>query len=669
MHITTSPSSSLAERGLSRSRLLLLLFAGIAAVFLLAACGEVDDSTEIEADGSGVQTLAVVIGETDMEDVEGGAATIESVIEANNPGLEYQGMTKNGTDTVFTLTLSFKDAKDYAAKAQPVLAAGELTKTAEVTFTPPSPPFNSGYTLTRNFTANDLTRWAVKALVDDGKVANATDSDIDSALEQGDVTVSVDGSELERDSYAGDGSATVWTNAAAVGFDSVKVVTAGAEDPAADAYTRTLTYELTRATYLDAKDQFDAFFAAATPEGGELTPAGETGTTWVIAFPQGTAEQVGTWTDTALATTGSVLSVETAPSSDDPFAIETRVVDTIECTVACGEMGTLEQALLVPAGFSGGDVENPDATEEIPLEGGTEAQVITKNITFSKAAYDVTINRDGGGTVTMDLSLPAADDAVVTEKNVVAFLGEGTERSESEGIVTYTRTAEAETSAEFSGALQKLGFDGVDGAPEVSVVERDGGTYSVSLAMGLNEKLWDKAGSEATWTIRGDGLRPTSLTQDEQGTAVLGEETITVEDSHGVILTFAAERTGLGIGAIVGILAVLAVLGLLLAAGIVAFLNRAKLKALFGGSTTEAAAGSGAAGPGVQAGSGAPQHGGVSDDGGAGFGGATPQQGDGVQPDAAPQPGGGVQPGGAAPEVGGSTGDAGTGPMQGPHGG
>ncbi|MGP9843582.1 hypothetical protein [Brachybacterium sp. 107] len=464
MHTTVTPSPFLAERGLSRSRLLLLLFAGIAAMFLLAACGEVDDSTEIAADGTGVQTLAVVISETDMDDVDGGAKTIESVIEANNPGLDYQGMTKNGTDTVFTLTLSFKDAKDYAAKAQPILAAGELTKTAEVTFTPPSPPFSSGYTLTRNFTANDLTRWAVKALVDDGKIADASESDIDSALDPGTVKVTADGSELERDSYAGDGSAAVWTNAAAVGFDGVKVVTAGAEDPAADAYTRTLTYELSRATYLDAKDQFDDFFAAATPDGGELTPAGETGTTWVIAFPQGTAEQVGTWTDTALATTGSVLSVETEPSSEDPFAIETRVVDTIECTVACGEMGSLEQALLVPAGFSGGEVDDPDATEEIALDGGTEAQVITKNITFSKAVYDVTVNRDGGGTVTMDLSLPASDDAVVTEENVVAFLGKGTERSESEGVVTYTRTAEADSSEEFSGALQKLGFEGLDGA-------------------------------------------------------------------------------------------------------------------------------------------------------------------------------------------------------------
>lgn len=600
MHVMNRSISRPAEQGISRARLLLLLFAGIAAVLLLASCGKVDNATEIAADGTGIQKLTVTIGEADMDDIDGGAATIEATIAAKNPGLDYKGMTKNGTDTVFTFELAFTDAKDYAAKAQPVLAAGDLTRTAEVTFTPPSPPFSSGYTLTRNFTGNDLTRWAVKALVDDGKIAGASESDIDGALEQGDVTVKADGSELEQSSFAGDDSAAMWTNAAAVGFEGVKVVTAGAEDPAADAYTRTLTYELTRATYLDAKDEFDAFFTEATPEGGELTPAGETGSTWVIAFPAGTAEQVGTWTDTALATSGSVLSVETAPNTEDPFAIDTRVVDTIECTVACGEYGSLSQALLVPAGFTGGEMDDPEGTEEIALEGGTEPQVITKHITFSKAVYDLTVNRDGGGVATLDLSLPAADDAVVTEENIVAFLGEGTERSEADDVVTYTRTAEGETSEDFPGALQKLGFDGLDGPPEVSVRERDGGRYSVSLALGVNAKLGGKVGSEATWTIRGDGLRPTSLTTDETGSASLGEETIEVEGSHGVVLTFSAERTGLSIGAIVGILALLAVMGLVLAAGVLGFLYRSKLTSLVAGSSSSGSAQSGSAptGPG-----------------------------------------------------------------------
>src|SRR5699024_5424119 len=139
----------------------------------------------------------------------------------------------------------------------------------------------------------------------------------DSALWRGAVAVTVHAAELEQTTSASQDSAAVWSNADTVGFDSVKVVTAGAEDPAADSYTRTITYELQRATYLDAKDDFDSFFEAATPDGGELTPAGATGTTWVIAFPAGTAEQVASWTDTALATTGSVFSVEAGPNPED----------------------------------------------------------------------------------------------------------------------------------------------------------------------------------------------------------------------------------------------------------------------------------------------------------------------------------------------------------------
>lgn len=592
MHILAHPTSCRQAQGLSRPRLLLLLFTGIAALLTLAACGEVDNATEINADGSGVQTLTVTIGESDMESIDGGAATVESTIESRNPGLSYQGMTKDGTDTVFTLTLEFDSADDYAAKAQPVLAAGELTKTAEVTITPPSPPFSSGYTLTRNFTANDLTRWAVKALVDDGKIADATESDIDSALDQGEVTVTVDGSDLEQTSFASDDSAATWTNAATVGFDSVSVVTTGADDPAADSYTRTITYELERATYLDATEEFDAFFTEATPEGGELTPAGETGTTWVIAFPAGTADQLGTWTDTALATTGSTFSVETAPNPEDPFAIETRVVDSIDCTVACGETGTLSQALQVPAGFSSSsaDAQEEDVgagTEEISLQGGPEPEVITKNIGFRSAVYDVTVNRDGGGSVTMELSLPAADEELVTEENIIAFLGEGTERSQADDVVTYTRTAEADGAEDFVGALQRLGFEGVDGPPQVDVTERGDGTYSVSLVMGVNGTLHEKLGAEASWTISGDGLRPTAVLSEDVGEAALGEETITVEGTHGVSLSFAAERTGLGTGVIIGLVVLVAFLGLLIAASVIAFLHRDKLRALLGGPAAE----------------------------------------------------------------------------------
>ncbi|MDN5688954.1 MAG: hypothetical protein L0G94_20075 [Brachybacterium sp.] len=578
----------------SSARLWLMLLAGIAALFALAACGEVDDTTEIGTDGSGTQTLAVTVTDTDMERIDGGAATVEATIEENNPGLNYVGMEKNGTDTIFTMTLEFTDAEDYAAKAQPVLAAGDLTKTAEVTFTPPSPPFSSGYTLTRNFTPNDLTRWVVKALVEDGNIEDAEEGQIDSAIDEGDVTVTVDGDELEKQmgSFGAEDSAPAWSNAESAGFGSVKVVTAGADDPAADSFTRTITYDLDRSVYLDAKDEFDAFFEEATPEGGELKPAGDAGTEWVITFPAGTAEQVGTWTDAALATEGSTFTVETAPSEDDPFVIETRVVDDIECTAACGENGTLEQALLMP-------VDKGEGTEEVSLDGGPEPQVIRDEIVFTEADYDLTVNRDGGGKMVMALSLPAEDDAVVTEENVVAFLGADADRSESDGTVIYTLRAEADDSEEFTGALQKLGLEGADGPPLVSVTDRGDGSYAVSLELGAGSDLISKLGEDATWTIHGDGLRPTSILSDEAEVASLGDDAVTAKGEHGVVLTFAAERAGLGIGGIVAIVAGLAVLGLLIAAAVIAFLHREKLSSLLRGTpaTGPAVAPGGGTGP------------------------------------------------------------------------
>ena len=583
--------------GISRYRLLLVLLAGIGALLVLSACGRVDSTTAIAADGSGTQTLAVTISESDMDSIDGGAATVEAAIEEHNPGLTYEGMEKDGTDTVFTMTLEFSDAKDYAAKAQKALDAGELKTTAEVTFTPPSPPFASGFTFTRNFSEKDLTRWAVKALVDDGKIADAEESDIDSALDAGESAVTVDDDGLEKG--WGEDGADVWTNAAEASFESVDVITAGAEDPAAGSFTRTITYELPRETYLDAKDEFDAFFAEATPEGGELTPAGEAGTTWVLAFPAGTAEQVGTWTDAALATSESTFTVETAPNAEDPFSVDTRVVDSIECSVACGQYGTLSQSLEVPAGFQGdAAAAAAGGTEQISLEGGPEPQIVTRSYGFTAVDYELTVDRDGGGTFEMALSIPLADEEVVTQDAIGAFLGGDAERTEEEDTAVYTRTAEAESAEELSGALQKLGQEGLEGPPQVEVTESGKKTYSVTVVMGSGGEVAEKILGPGTWTIRGDGLRPTSISSDEIGSASLGEDAITVKESHGVWMTFTAERTGLGTGAIVGILVGLALLGLLVAAGVVGFLHREKIAGLLRGAETDVPdSSSGSSGP------------------------------------------------------------------------
>ena len=583
--------------GISRYRLLLVLLAAIGVLLVLSACGRVDSTTEIAADGSGTQTLAVTISESDMDSIDGGAATVEAAIEEHNPGLTYEGMEKDGTDTVFTMTLEFSDAKDYAAKAQKALDAGELKTTAEVTFTPPSPPFASGFTFTRNFSEKDLTRWAVKALVDDGKIADAEESDIDSALDAGESAVTVDDDGLEKG--WGEDGADVWTNAAEASFESVDVITAGAEDPAAGSFTRTITYELPRETYLDAKDEFDAFFAEATPEGGELTPAGEAGTTWVLAFPAGTAEQVGTWTDAALATSESTFTVETAPNAEDPFSVDTRVVDSIECSVACGQYGTLSQSLEVPAGFQGdAAAAAAGGTEQISLEGGPEPQIVTRSYGFTAVDYELTVDRDGGGTFEMALSIPLADEEVVTQDAIGAFLGGDAERTEEEDTAVYTRTAEAESAEELSGALQKLGQEGLEGPPQVEVNESGKKTYSVTVVMGSGGEVAEKILGPGTWTIRGDGLRPTSISSDEIGSASLGEDAITVKESHGVWMTFTAERTGLGTGAIVGILVGLALLGLLVAAGVVGFLHREKIAGLLRGAETDVPdSSSGSSGP------------------------------------------------------------------------
>src|SRR5699024_11539848 len=120
----------------------------------------------------------------------------------------------------------------------------------------------------------------------------------------------------------------------------------------------------------------------------------------------------------------------------------------------CGEYGALSQSLEVPAGSQGdAQAAAEGGTEQISLEGGPEPQTITRSYGFTGADYDLTVNREGGGSLEMALSIPVADEEVVTEDAILAFLGGDAERSEEDGTAVYTRTAEAKTSEAFPGAL------------------------------------------------------------------------------------------------------------------------------------------------------------------------------------------------------------------------
>ena len=275
------------------------------------------------------------------------------------------------------------------------------------------------------------------------------------------------------------------------------------------------------------------------------------------------------------------------------------MVDSIECSVACGEYGTLTQSLEVPAGFTG-DAEAAAAggTEQVSLEGGPEPQTITRSYGFTEADYDLTVNREGGGSLEMALSIPVADEEVVTEDAILEFLGGDAERTEEDGTAVYTRTAEAKTAEELPGELQALGLEGVEGPPQVEVYESGKKNYEVTVVMGVGGDLSEKILGPGTWTVEGDGLRPTSLVDDQSGSASLGEDAIVVKQSHGVWMTFTAERTGLSTVTIVLILAGLAVLGLLVAAGVVGFLHREKIAGLLRGAETDVPdSSSGSSGP------------------------------------------------------------------------
>lgn len=583
-----TPRSARTGADPRRLRVLLgVLFAAL-AVILLSSCADTDSTTELKADGSGTHTITVLAEASDLEYIEGGVATVESAINDNNPGgITYSGSNQTSESTTFTFVIEFSGPDDYEAKAKTLLEAGGITTTPEVLFTPPTPPFSGGYTFDRNFTDVELLNWVSEALVSSGTIEDSYSAG--DVLTAGTATITAEGEELE--SGWGDG----WTNAETRSFANIGVSTQGIENPEADSYTRTITYELPRETYLSASEEFDAFFEQATPEGGEFTAAGDAGTTWSITFPAGSAADVASWTDTALATTGSQLSVEAVQSEEDPFTFETRVVDSIDCAVACGDMGYVSQSFEVPAGWSGTQGANGADAGLVPVEhpGGPEPYTFSHTVPVEAMTVDLSVNPEGGGEATVVVSLTEEADALVTQEHIEAWLGEGAARETSDGLVAYSLSVSGGTAEEFTSALQKAGFAGPETAPVIEAYEYDSRKFTVMIDLSLPERIASKAPEIVTWAVTGDGLRPTEVSDAMDEDLTLTDDSITVESTTSgyLYLVFSAEQTGLPVATIIAIVIALALLGLLITALVIGFMYRDKLRAMLGSGSKDPADG------------------------------------------------------------------------------
>ena len=293
------------------------LLAGV--VLLLSACGAVISTTlTVNEDGSGVRTITATLSASDIADhVTGGVAAIEGAITASLPSaMTYEGRTEGPEgESVFTFTVPFEDPEDYQEKVVSILGAGGVVDLdAGTRIVLADSVFRQGLEVEENFTSQDLLAWLVNSLVETGAVPADSSSN---ASEIGTTAVTVGGVAFETT------AAIDFTSVKDFGVRGLSVETRGLEG---ESFVRSISYDLAREAYSRSPEGYDAFFDAATPEGGELTEPGEAGTTWVVTFPEGTSADVAAWTDVALASSTTKFGVEHAVSREQAGVLTTTVV-------------------------------------------------------------------------------------------------------------------------------------------------------------------------------------------------------------------------------------------------------------------------------------------------------------------------------------------------------
>lgn len=425
----------------------------VAALSLvLAACGAVINTTlVIEKDGSGARTITATLSASDLEQyVTGGTDSIVATINQTLPAdMTFEGVA-DGLDgaKVFTFTITFSSPEDYEEKVVRILGAGGVVDVeTSVDIVIADSVFRRGLDVSENFTSQDLLKWLINALVANGTVSNDNASNI---TEPGTTAVRVDGVDfetLERVSYS---------DIQDFGARGVVITTEGLPG---DLFTRTVTYDISRETLAHDSDGYQAFFDAATPEGGEFVPASGSDTLWTIVFPAVSAEELDELTDAALLSSSSEFRVSSKADPQMPGSIITTVVDRIDCRAVCAEGATVEQAVVTPAGWTSNvpSAVTEDGTLAWTVSGTDEPMEFHHRVPFESITVTADIGHDSESSISFDFVLESEHvDAVGAEIEAAltpaASIGTLTKDS-SDDATTYHVVLTGKTPQRLAGVL------------------------------------------------------------------------------------------------------------------------------------------------------------------------------------------------------------------------
>lgn len=289
-----------------------IFMASLFCLFILTGCGaQLDTVMTFDEDFSGSRVITAELEKSDIDSyVDGGIPAIDEIIKKNLPDILAAEKSETDNSLVYTFTFKFDGIEDYAEKVKKLMKTTEEDEQPEIVFEYSDSPFKKGLDFSESFGSKNLLTWLSDA-VEESKIADTDRSNYFSYN-----TNKVVFGEEEFDCYD-DLSAK---NSETFPAKSVTVDTVLLPSGNFDRTIEILFGNDTLEKIAENGDSTDTFFSALAGScefnRNEYTDKNEVG--YSFAVKDKTAEETISFTNSILFADNTVLSIEFAPSEDDP---------------------------------------------------------------------------------------------------------------------------------------------------------------------------------------------------------------------------------------------------------------------------------------------------------------------------------------------------------------
>ncbi|MGV3103976.1 hypothetical protein [Rothia sp. 32237D007AR] len=454
---------------------------------VLTACGAAVNTTlSIDDNLSGSRTMVMEIGTSDSEStsLKGGLPAVDESIKRHLPAeLEYSGISTDDKGSRATFTLKFSSVDDYQTKVESLLKSSGKDLEPTIVINLADTGLVTGTTVQENFTSAQLLGWLGDALKADGVYS---DGNIFSGTEE--TIVHVGGKDHKTNSTIKVSDVT--DN----GVPSLGVQLIFEDD---GTYTGRVAFGSTTPLGSVKQGYVDTYISENAPEGHTVsaidnTTFAETNNLstithgQLVTFSATDINDFNTKLQKLLSSDQNAITLTDRPSETDKTLFTASIEAKITCPTVCSPAGNGPRFdAKVPSNWQKSYSGNIDSAEESTKISRTSILEYTYSLTFDAVDVNLDLNGDGGGEATFSYSLNA-DQANRVGDGLQDFLapeGDGTsiDRSESDGMVTYTATIEGSDAQELTSRLSSY----VPGA-RITKVEREGNWFSKKYDLYIN---------------------------------------------------------------------------------------------------------------------------------------------------------------------------------------